>query len=119
MTGTINDNIISVRQGDSFALNLAIGCDCQPLDLTGATLLMQVRDKDTNALIFGVSGTDVDVAHGKMVLLLTPEMTAIAVGDYVCDVQLTLPDGEVHTVYPANVGQVATFRVTRQVTVPE
>lgn len=119
MTGSINNNIISVRQGDSFAINLAFGSDCHPLDLTGATLLMQVRDKDTNTLIFSVIGTEVDVAHGKMVLLITPEMTDIDIGDYVCDVQLTLPDGEVHTVYPANVGQVAIFRVTRQVTVPE
>lgn len=115
MSGTIQNNLITVRQGDSFALNFEIRNKCKPVDLTGATMYMQVRDTAGNVM-FAVSGTDVDVAHGKMALLLTPTETAINVGDYVTDIQLTMPDGSVNTIFPANVNAIATFRITEQVT---
>ena len=116
MAGRIFNNIIEVRQGDSFAINLAINDKCQPLDLTGATVLMQVREKDNNNLVFEVSGTAVDALNGKVALLITPEHTANAVGDYVCDIQIATSGGDVHTIYPADVNKVATFRITGQVT---
>ncbi|MBR1841039.1 MAG: hypothetical protein IJ778_02805 [Alphaproteobacteria bacterium] len=115
MSGTIQNNLITVRQGDSFAINVCVRDGCKPINLTGATLLMQVRDAGGN-IIFGVTGTDVDVAHGKMALLLTPAETSAAVGDYVTDIQLTGADGSVNTIYPANVNTIATFRITPQVT---
>lgn len=118
MTGIVKHNLIEVRQGDSFALNffLKSKCGCKPMDLTGALMLMQVRDKDSGNLVFAVSGTAVDVAGGKMALLLTPTETSADVGDYVCDVQITTADGSVNTIFPANVNQIGTFRITAQVT---
>ncbi|MCQ2734691.1 MAG: hypothetical protein MJ212_01915 [Alphaproteobacteria bacterium] len=115
MSGTIQNNLITVRQGDSFAINICVRKACKPVDLTGATLLMQVKDAGGNVM-FAVNGTAVDVVHGKMALLLTPSETNIAVGDYVTDIQLTGADGSVNTIFPANVNAVATFRVTPQVT---
>lgn len=115
MSGYIQNNVISVRQGDSFAINLSLREGCRPVDLTGASLLMQVRDENGNVK-FSVSGTAVDVLDGKMAILLTPTETNIPVGDYVTDIQLTLADGAVHTIFPANVNQIGTFRVTEQVT---
>ena len=117
MSGKVTPNIIEVRQGDSFTLNLAISNKCQPMDLSGATVLMQVREKDSGNLVFAVSGTPVDVLKGKVALIITPDETSAAVGDYVCDIQITTSGGEVHTIYPADVNKVATFRITGQVTV--
>ena len=116
MTGRVINNLIEVRQGDSFPLNLEIKRGCKPVNLTGAVLLMQVRDSDNNTLVWSLSGTPVDVINGKMALLITPTQTNIPVGDYVTDIQVTTSDGSVNTIFPANVNQIATFRVTRQVT---
>lgn len=116
MAGTVQNNIITVRQGDSFALNLEIKNGCKPVNLTGATVVMQVRDKDGGNLIFEVTGTAVDVLHGKMVLLITPTETANLVGDYVTDIQVTGADGSVNTIFPADVNKIGIFRITPQVT---
>ena len=116
MTGRIVNNLIEVRQGDSFAINIQVKQKCKPVNLTGATMLMQVRNQDTNALVFSVTGTPVDVVNGKMALLLTPTQTSATVGDYNTDIQITTADGNVNTIFPANVNQVATFRITEQVT---
>lgn len=115
MTGRISNNLIEVRQGDSFALNFCIKNGCKPVDLSGAKLLMHVRDDGGN-LIFDATGTIVDSLNGRIAILLTPEHTSKPVGDYVTDVQLTTADGSVNTIYPANVNQIAVFRITEQVT---
>lgn len=115
MSGTMNENLITVRQGDSFTINFELKEKCEPVDLTGATMLMQVRD-DSGNLMFSVTGTPVDALNGKMAILLTPLQTNIAVGDYLTDIQVTLSDGSVNTIYPANPNQIATFRVTEQIT---
>lgn len=116
MTGTVQNNIITVRQGDSFALNFYLTDKCgKPVNLTGATMLMQVRDEN-GTLKFSLAGTSVDALGGKMVLLFTPTQTGIDVGDYKTDIQVTLSDGSVNTIFPANVNQIGVFRVTEQVT---
>ncbi len=116
MTGTVQNNIITVRQGDSFALNVEVKDGCKPVNLTGATLLMQVRDKDEGNVIFEVSGTAVDVLHGKMALLITPAESSNPVGEYVTDIQLTGADGSVNTIFPADVNKIGIFKITAQVT---
>ena len=116
MSGTIQNNLITVRQGDSFTLDLLIKEKGQPLNLSGAGILMQVREKDGGNLLFEVSGTAVDAINGKTALLITPTETSNNVGDYVCDIQLTTAGGDVHTIWPANVNQIGTFRITEQVT---
>lgn len=117
MTGRIINNLIEVRQGDSYPINLELtnSKTKKPVDLTGATLQMQVRDEEGN-LMFSLNGTDVDVLSGKMALILSPTQTSIPVGDYVTDIQLTTSDGLVHTIFPANVNQIGVFRITQQVT---
>lgn len=115
MTGTVQNNIITVRQGDSFAINLQVKNGCKPVNLTGATVVMQVRD-GAGSLVFQVNGTGVDAANGKMALLITPTETAAAVGDYVCDIQVTGADGSVNTIFPADVNKIGIFKITPQVT---
>jgi len=115
MSGLIQNNLITIRQGDSFVINISLKEDCKPVDLTGASVLMQVRDEDGN-LKFSKSGTQVDVLDGKMAILLTPDETNIDVGDYVTDIELTFADGSVHTIFPSNPNQIAILRITEQVT---
>ena len=117
MTGTVQNNIITVRQGDSFVINISVMQEGKTVDLTGATLLMQVREKDSGSLVFEVNGTPVDVQNGKMALLITPDMTETQnIGEYVTDIQLTGADGSVNTIFPSDVNKVAIFRITEQVT---
>lgn len=116
MTGRIVNNLIEVRQGDSFAINFWVKRGCKPVDLTGSTTLMQVRNINSNALVFQATGTLVDGLNGKVAILLTPTETSAAVGDYKTDIQVTLADGSVNTIFPANVNQIGTFRITEQVT---
>lgn len=117
MTGMVTTKGFAVRQGDSFTINLQIHDEKRrPIDLSGATLIMQVRD-DSGNLMFQCLGTEVDVVNGKMALILTPDMTNIAVGDYVTDIQLNTNDGSVNTIFPSDVGTVGVFRITEQVTI--
>lgn len=115
MTGRIVNNLIEVRQGDSFTINIQVKQNCKPIDLTGSTMLMQVRDKEDNVM-FTLQGTPIDAINGKMALLLSPTETNIPVGDYLTDIQITGDDGSVNTIFPANVNQLATFRITQQIT---
>lgn len=116
MTGRVVNNLIEVRQGDSFIINLECKDRCgKPLNLTGASLLMQVKDSGDN-LIFSCQGTQVDVANGKFSLIITPTMSSAAVGDYKTDIQLTKADGTIDTIFPRDVNTIATFRITPQVT---
>ena len=62
--------------------------------------------------------TRLNAQKGKIALLLSPVQTDIAVGDYKTDIQLTTSDGSVNTIWPANVNQIGTLRITAQVTVP-
>lgn len=115
MVGRVVGNMIEVRQGDSFVLNIALSRDGQPVDLSGAKLKMQVRDNSGN-LLLTVNGSDVDVADGKMAIELTQEQTKIPVGDYKTDIQLMTADGAVNTIFPNDVNRVGVFRITQQVT---
>lgn len=119
MTGRIVNNLIEVRQGDSFTINLEVKDKCgKPINLTGASVLMQVRDSGGN-LIFQVGETPVDVLKGKVALMITPTMTASPVGEYNTDIQLTTSDGKVDTLFPRDVNAIGTFRITPQVTTGE
>lgn len=115
MTGRITGNLIEVRQGDSFTINLQVKKGCQPVDLTDATVMMQVRDTADN-IIFQCYGTPVDVENGRIALIITPGMTAADVGDYSTDIQVTMPDESVNTIFPENVNAVGIFRITKQIT---
>lgn len=115
MTGRVVNNLIEVRQGDSFQINFQFKNKCKPIDVTDSTLVMQVKDSGGN-IMFTCLGEVVDAQDGKMILNITPTMSSIAVGSYVTDIQLTGADGSVNTVFPADVNAIGTFRITEQVT---
>ena len=115
MTGRISNNLIEVRQGDSFTMDFEIKRGCKPVDLTGASLVMQVKDEGGN-VIFTANGVEVDAVNGKIAIVLTPTETSKPVGEYKTDIQLTTADGSVNTIFPADIHQIATFVITEQVT---
>ena len=117
MTGRIlqNSNVIEVRQGDSFTIRLQFRKGGNVIDLTDSRITMQVRDEAGDVLLDKLA-TEVDLANGKVALILTPSDTSIAVGDYDTDIQIQMPDGSINTIFPADVNKVGVFRVTEQVT---
>lgn len=58
MTGRIINNLIEVRQGDSYPINIEVKQGGKPVYLTGATMTMQVRDSN-NSVVFTLNGTAV------------------------------------------------------------
>ncbi|MBE6452991.1 MAG: DUF2479 domain-containing protein [Alphaproteobacteria bacterium] len=117
MSGRIiaQTNLIEVRQGDSFTINIQIKKGHKPLDLNGSKLMMQVRDTDDTVMISKVADF-IDSEQGKMSLILTSTDTDVSVGDYKVDIQLILPDNSIHTIFPSDVNKIGIFRITEQVT---
>lgn len=116
MAGKIYNNIIEVRQGDSFDLKLKFNKDCETLDLTNCVVKMQVRGIEDNLLKFEVVADDIAAVDGTCLLRITPDQSNIPVGDYYTDIQITLANGAVHTVFPSDVQKVGVFKITKQIT---
>lgn len=115
MVGTITNKGITIRQGDSFPLKLYFKDEHGPKDITGSTVLMQVRNSN-NVLVISKEGVIENAEQGEVLLSLEPNDTNIELGDYVTDIQITDKNGNVNTIYPQNVNSVAFFRITAQVT---
>lgn len=118
MSGRIINNLIEVRQGDSFNIMLQVSSKGKPADLSDSTIRMQVRNEQ-NEMMFELLGKIADEENGKLVLSITPEQSNIEIGDYKCDIQLETADGSVNTIFPLNVNQIGVFRITPQVTIKE
>ena len=117
MTGRIyaGAGLIEVRQGDSFNIRFQLKQGTHPVDLRQSSINMEVRDKD-GKLIFAKQADPIDAQKGQMLLNITPTDTNVPAGEYYTDIELRLPDGSVNTIFPAQPNQVATFRITKQIT---
>ncbi len=116
MAGQMTRNKIIVRKGDSFDIVMQFKHgDIQPMDLSQCSLKMSVRDK-IGELLFTKEGEVIEVLKGKARIKLLPSDTNIACGTYKTDIQLTLKNGDVHTVFPQEISQVGAFIVTEEVT---
>lgn len=118
MSGRIVNNLIEVRQGDSFALMLRIHENGRPADLSSTVARMQVRNQQ-NQKMLDIKGDIIDESNGIIVLSITPQHSRIGVGDYKCDIEIETDDGSVNTIFPLNVNQTGVFRITPQVTIKE
>ncbi len=118
MVGRIMPHFIEVRQGDSFTIPLQIKGKNGFIDITGAELKMQIRKRADNKILVTKTGVIDDGIKGKAHLALIPADTKnlIAGGEYLTDIQITFPNGEVHTIYPADVSKVASFIVSQHIT---
>lgn len=118
MSGRIINNLIEVRQGDSFGIMLQVFTNGKPAVLSESVVRMQVRNS-ADEKMFEILGDIVDEKNGKIVLSIMPQHSSIAVGNYKCDIQLETADGSVNTIFPLNVNQIGVFRITPQVTIKE
>ncbi len=118
MVGKIMPQLIEVRQGDNFTIQLQFQTEDGLLDITDAELKMQVRNREDNQVLFTKTGVIDDAVKGKAHLAILPTDTKnLAIdGDYVTDIQVLFANGEIHTVYPGDVSKVASFIVSRNVT---
>lgn len=105
---------ITVYQGDTYTLFFRVrnqnpdGTPGAYIDLTGYVGLAQIRakatDPDPPLATFAVTLADQVLSRGGVTLTLTPAQTApLPVTGGVWDVQLTAPDGSVHTYLAGNV----------------
>lgn len=115
MTGKITYQGITVRRGDSFPISLHFCKECRNADISGYVITMQVRDIN-NKLIFSKNAVADEAAEGRATILLEPSDTDIEPDTYYTDIQIKDKNGQVNTVYPSDVGKVAFFKVTGQIT---
>ncbi|NCB49150.1 MAG: hypothetical protein EOM53_00495 [Alphaproteobacteria bacterium] len=116
MSHKITPDGISITQGDSLYLPITFN----GMDITNATLNMQVSSQDLKTLFIDKKvSTHIDAANGKTALNLMPSDINIPVGDYVTDMELCLLDGQILTFYPERTEKQAFFRVLAQVTKEE
>ena len=117
MVGIMNQNGIIIRRGDTFDILIHFknkhGGD---LNLEGCTIKMAVKEPKESKPIFTVNAEIISEEEGKARIKLTSKHTRLPLKDYATDIQLTLKNGDIHTVYPQNINQVGVFRITEDVT---
>ena len=115
MVGTITSKGITARNGDSFNIILQFKHSETPMDLNDCTIKLGVKNP-ADKIMFEKIAEIIDATTGKARIVITPEESSIAVGEYKADIQITLKNGEVHTVYPQDINKLAYFRITEQAT---
>lgn len=116
MTTATND--IEFKAGDTFNYDLQyLDSEGSPIDMTGMSVAMQVREAATSAVIAETAtGGIVDAVNGQMTLTLSKTQTQnlLAVEDprktYAYDVEVTFADTTVFTIVEGKV------KVTQSVT---
>lgn len=115
MAGRVLNNLIEVRQGDSFDMPIHLTSEGKDLDISGFVFKMQIRNEEGN-IILSKTGEIADALRGRACMNLNSKDTSIPTGDYLTDIQVTFANGQVHTIFPQNTNTVAIFRITEQVT---
>ena len=118
MTGRILPHLIEVRQGDSFTIRLQFRNEKGFIDITGASLKMQVRNRLNNTIVLNKIGEIDDAVKGKAHIGIVPSDTKnlSTAGDYIADIQIVFASGEIHTIYPQDINKFAAFVVSQGVT---
>lgn len=91
---------VKIWRNDSWAQTFALLADTTPIDLSGCTILIQVRPTPTSASVvlelttddssIGIGGVD----NNQITL---NKIVNVAAGTYVYDMNVTFPSGEVKT----------------------
>ncbi len=117
MSGKLTSNGITVRRGDSFNIVMQFKTPYQNFDLTNSEIRMSVRNPQSGKTLFPSKSAEIiDASGGKARLVITAADTNVAPGEYETDIQITLPNGDVHTIYPQNLCKPAYFIITPDVT---
>jgi hypothetical protein len=91
---------VKIWRNDSWAQTFALLADTTPIDLSGSTILIQVRPTPTSSVValeltsedssIGIGGVD----NNQITL---NKIVDVAAGTYVYDMNVTFPSGEVKT----------------------
>ncbi len=115
MTHKITPHQIFLTQGDTLRIPIHFN-----QDITGSTVHMQVRDSSTDSVIIDTTTTDhLDAIKGDTMLTITSKQSNIPVGKYHTDMSITFSDGTHYTFYPAKVGCIGKFIITKQITLED
>lgn len=90
---------ISLWRNDSWMQTFAIKANDIPVDLTGSTILIQIRKK-ANASTIDLSltnGDGISIIGDDMNMIVVSKKVEILAGNYVYDINVTFPSGEVKT----------------------
>ena len=118
MSGKITPGFITIRKGDSFTIRFQFKHNNEFIDIGGASLKMQVKNKSDKKTVLTKLGFIDDVIKGKAHISILPEDTQRLNCDnnYQVDIKITFANGEAHTFYPQDVNKSASFIISENIT---
>jgi hypothetical protein len=91
---------VKIWRNDSWAQTFAILADTTPIDLSGSTILIQVRptpSSSTIALELSTDDSSISIGSITMNQITLNKIVDVPAGAYVYDMNVTFPSGEVKT----------------------
>lgn len=91
---------VKIWRNDSWAQTFALLADTTPIDLSGCTILIQVRPTPTSAsVVLELTTDDSSIGIGGIDnnQITLNKIVDVAAGTYVYDMNVTFPSGEVKT----------------------
>jgi hypothetical protein len=99
----IKNGYIGLTRGDTARINVDIksGANTKYVCVTGDTLVFSVKSSlsDTSYVF---QKTVTDFTDGVQIVISPTDTNTLSTGTYYYDVQLTLANGDVHTIVPPN-----------------
>ena len=91
---------VKIWRNDSWAQTFALLADTTPIDLSGSTILVQVRPTPSSSVVALELSTDdssIGIGGVDSNQITLNKIVDIAAGTYVYDMNVTFPSGEVKT----------------------
>jgi hypothetical protein len=91
---------VKIWRNDSWAQVFALLADETPIDLSGSTILIQVRPTATSsevALTLSTANSSISIGGVNRNQITLNKIVDVAAGAYVYDMNVTFPSGEVKT----------------------
>jgi hypothetical protein len=91
---------VKIWRNDTWSQTFAILADVTPVDLSGSTILIQVRPTPTSAsveLTLSTANSSISIGGADTNQITLNKIVDVAAGSYVYDMNVTFPSGEVKT----------------------
>jgi hypothetical protein len=91
---------VKIWRNDTWSQTFAILADVTPVDLSGSTILIQVRPTPTSAsveLTLSTANSSISIGGVDRNQITLNKKVEVAAGSYVYDMNVTFPSGEVKT----------------------
>ena len=91
---------VKIWRNDTWSQTFAILADVTPVDLSGSTILIQVRPTPTSAsveLTLSTANSSISLGGVDRNQITLNKKVEVAAGSYVYDMNVTFPSGEVKT----------------------